>query len=193
MQLVRVIEAGVDIDGDGVTDLDAARIYYARISLGGIYGTVFLAIVPSVRSGVPNVPGGAFIETRRLSPTTRPGLGRDLAARVPSLINVGGTEFNEYMPLRNQPSVINAVLGAMALQQFFEHMEWVSSSANPVAYAVHLQKQPLDGVPAKPVTLRFAKGDKIHPTPPLRPCCGPETWRSRRRIIGMISPLPWIQ
>ena len=34
MQLVRVIEAGVDIDGDGVTDLDPARIYYTGLSLG---------------------------------------------------------------------------------------------------------------------------------------------------------------
>ena len=36
MQLMRVIEAGVDIHGDGVPDLDAARIYYAGLSLGGI-------------------------------------------------------------------------------------------------------------------------------------------------------------
>jgi hypothetical protein len=41
----------------------------------------------------------------------------------------------------------------------------VSGSANAVTYAVHLQKQPLDGVPAKPVILQFAKGDKTHPNP----------------------------
>jgi hypothetical protein len=84
---------------------------------------------------------------------------------VPSLINVGGTEFNENMPLRNQPPVINTVPGAMALQQFFEHTEWVSGSGNPVAYAMHLQKQPLMGVPAKLVILQFPKGDKTHPNP----------------------------
>ena len=117
-----------------------------------------------MRAGVPNVPGGSHIETVRLRPS-RQGLGRDLAARVPSLINVGGIEFNENMPLRNQPPVINTVPGAMALQQFFEHTEWVSGSGNPVAYAVHLQKQPLKGVPAKPVILQFAKGDETHPNP----------------------------
>jgi hypothetical protein len=38
MQLVRVIEVGVDVDGDGVPDLDPSRIYYFGHSLGGFYG-----------------------------------------------------------------------------------------------------------------------------------------------------------
>src|SRR5439155_7261527 len=48
MQLVRVIEAGgVDVDGDGFADLDGSRIYYFGQSLGGIYGTLLIAIDPS--------------------------------------------------------------------------------------------------------------------------------------------------
>jgi Bacterial virulence factor lipase N-terminal len=164
MQLMRVIEAGIDTDGDGVPDLDLTRIYCAGISLGGIYGTLLLAVEPNVRAGVANVPGGAFIEGERLG-SIRPSVGGRLAARVPSLINIGGTEFNENMPLRNLDPVINDVPGAMAIQQFLEHWEWVSGSANAVAYAVHLQKQPLDGVAAKPVIVQFAKGDKTHPNP----------------------------
>jgi hypothetical protein len=164
MQLVRVIEAGIDIDGDGMTDVDPARLYYTGISWGGVYGALFLAVEPRVRAGVPNAPSGPFLETNRLG-MFRPSVGANLVARVPSLINVGGTEFNENMPLRNQSPVINTVPGAMALQQFFEYMEWVSGSGDPVAYAVHLQKQPLDGVPATPVILQFAKGDKAHPNP----------------------------
>jgi hypothetical protein len=58
MQLVRVIETG------GIPGLDASRIYYFGQSFGGIYGTIFLAIEPRVRAGVPNVPGGAIIESR---------------------------------------------------------------------------------------------------------------------------------
>jgi hypothetical protein len=92
-----------------------------------------------------------------------------LKAAVPApadfLLGPGGTEFNENMPLRNQDPVINTVPGAIAIQQFLEHWEWVSGSANAVAYAVHLQKQPLVGMPAKPVILQFAKGDKTHPNP----------------------------
>src|SRR5262249_53178179 len=55
MQLVRVIEAGMDVDGDGAGDLDPARVYYAGQSLGGMYGTLFLAVEPDVRAGVLNV------------------------------------------------------------------------------------------------------------------------------------------
>jgi len=58
MQLVRVIEVGVDADGNGVADLDPSRIYYLGQSLGGIYGTTFLAVEPDVHVGALNVAGG---------------------------------------------------------------------------------------------------------------------------------------
>jgi hypothetical protein len=44
MQLVRVIEVGVDVDGNGLPDLDASRISYLGSSLGAGFGTVFLAL-----------------------------------------------------------------------------------------------------------------------------------------------------
>lgn len=98
IQLVRVIEVGMDVDGDGASDLDPSRIYYFGTSLGGIYGTIFLAVEPNAQAGVLNVPGGPWIELLRLNPFARPFLGTALASRVPSLINVGGTTFNENMP-----------------------------------------------------------------------------------------------
>jgi hypothetical protein len=58
MQLVRELEVGMDADGDDVPDLDPARTYYAGNSFGGMYGTIFLAVEPNVRAGVPNTPGG---------------------------------------------------------------------------------------------------------------------------------------
>lgn len=54
MQLVRAIQGGVDVNGDGMPALDANRIYYFGQSLGGIYGTVLLGVEPDVRAGVPN-------------------------------------------------------------------------------------------------------------------------------------------
>src|SRR5947209_6906883 len=62
MQLVRAIQGGIDVDGDGLPDLDANRIYYAGQSFGGIYGAIFLGIEPDVRAGVANVPGGPVID-----------------------------------------------------------------------------------------------------------------------------------
>src|SRR5262249_3839030 len=46
-----------------------------------------------------------------------------------------------------------------------EKPEWVSQSGNAVAYAPHIRKTPLAGVPAKSVIYQFAKGDQIVPNP----------------------------
>lgn len=192
MQLVRVIEVGMDVEGDGLADLDPSRIYYLGQSLGGIYGTEFLAVEPSVRAGVLNVPGGSGIESHRLSTLFRGTVGTSLASRTPSLLNgpgvssldgvsVPGSRFDENMPLRDgvalvvrladgterviQSPVANTVPGAMAIQEVLEHTEWVSQSGNPVAYAPHLRKSPLAGVAAKSVIYQFAKGDQIVTNP----------------------------
>lgn len=167
MQLVRVIEVGVDVDGDGTADLDRNRIYYFGQSFGGIYGTIFLAVEPNVRVGVPNVAGGSIIEVARLG-GFRPLVGIALAIRIPSLINVpdpSGIVFNENIPLRDQPPVNNTVPGASAIQEVIENSEWVSQSGNPVAYAPHLRRDPLDDVDAKAVIFQFAKGDETVPNP----------------------------
>jgi hypothetical protein len=190
MQLVRVIEVGVDVDGDGVPDLDPSHIYYFGHSLGGFYGSALLAVDPSLRAGVLNADGGPSIENRRLS-SNRSMLGAMLRARVPSLINkpaivaldglgVGGS-FNENLPLRNgiplivrlqdgtsqtiQSPVTNTVEGAMAIQDFLDNSVWVQQSGSPVASARHLRKNPLPGVPAKSVIFQFAKGDETVPNP----------------------------
>ncbi|MCX8005756.1 MAG: hypothetical protein N2688_12515, partial [Burkholderiaceae bacterium] len=168
MQLVRQIEAGIDVDGDGSIDLDANRIYYAGQSFGGIYGTILLAVEPSIKAGVPNVPGGAIVEIARLSPVFRPLIGIALATRVPSLINVAdpsGIAFNENIPLRNQPPLINTVPGALAIQENLDRNEWVQQHGNPVSYAPYIRKRPLPGHAPKPVIYQFAKGDVTVPNP----------------------------
>jgi hypothetical protein len=47
MQVVRAIKGGVDADNDGTPDLNPNLIYYFGQSLGGIYGTTFLAAEPN--------------------------------------------------------------------------------------------------------------------------------------------------
>ena len=173
MRLVRVIETG------GIPGLDRHRIYYAGQSFGGIYGTMFLAVEPSVRAGVPNVPGGSIIEVARL------GVFRGLVAvglllRVPALSNTGPTfypillgvvpggiipGFDENMPLRNEAVRIDTVPGASAIQVVLDNTEWASMSANPVAYAPYIRKSPLGGVQPKSVIFQFARGDQTVPNP----------------------------
>jgi hypothetical protein len=172
MQLVRQIEAGVDIDGDGSVDLDAQRLYYAGQSFGGIYGTILLGSEPSLKAGVPNVPGGSITEIARLSPAFRILTGIALATRVPTLLNLPPSaalpvplNFNENMPLRDEVARINAVPGAMAIQSYVDRAQWVTMAGNPVSYAPFIRKQPLAGHAAKPVIVQFAKGDITVPNP----------------------------
>jgi hypothetical protein len=164
MQLVRVIQAGVDVDGDNAADLDPARIYYYGQSFGGIYGTIFLGVERDVRVGVPNVAGGSIIEIVRLSPVFRGLLIQAAAAR--NLLNAAPPVFiNENFPLRDLPPVINGVPGAIALQEYVEQAEWASQSGNPVAYAPYIRKSPLHGNPVKSVIFQIAKGDQTVPNP----------------------------
>lgn len=167
MQLVRQVQVGMDADGDGTADLDAQRIYYTGQSFGGIYGTILLGVEPDIKAGVPNVPGGSITEVARLG-AFRALTGIALATRVPSLINVAdpsGIAFNENIPLRNQPPVVNGVPGAMAIAQVLDRFEWAQQAGNPVSYAPHIRKQPLPGNAPKPVIFQFAKGDKTVPNP----------------------------
>jgi dienelactone hydrolase len=169
MQMVKVIETGgVDVEGDGTADLDRERIYYFGISFGGIYGTILLGVEPSIRAGVPNVPGGSIIELSRLG-GFRPLVAAGLGARTPALLNSPLTPplfgFNENFPLRNQPNVVNTVPGAIAIQDFFDRSEWVSHLGNCVAFAPHIRKDPVRGSDPKPVIIQFAKGDMTVPNP----------------------------
>jgi hypothetical protein len=158
MQLVRVIQVGMDVDGDGLPDLDGGRVYYFGQSFGGIYGTIFLGVERDVRVGVPNVPGGAIVDIVRLSPVFRPlFVGALLARGLPNI--------PENLPLRDQPAVINTVPEAMALQAYAEQSEWASQAGNPVAYAPYIRKAPLPGNAAKSVIVQFARGDQTVPNP----------------------------
>ena len=67
VQLVRVLRAGVDLDGDGVVDLDPGHIYYGGQSFGALLGTVFTALEPAVRTAVLNVGGGSVVDVGRWS------------------------------------------------------------------------------------------------------------------------------
>jgi Bacterial virulence factor lipase N-terminal len=173
MQLVRQVEVGMDIDGDGTADLNAQRIYYSGQSFGGIYGTKLLGIEPNIKAGVPNVPGGSITEVARTG-VFRFLTAIALATRTPQLLNVAPTpgvpppfnlNFNENIPLRNLPLVVNNVPGATAIAQVLDRFEWVQQSGNPVSYAPLIRKAPLPGSAAKPIIVQFAKGDGTVPNP----------------------------
>jgi hypothetical protein len=191
MQLVRVIQEGVDVDGDGAVDLDPSRIYYFGFSHGADHGMMFVATEPLVRAAVLT-GGGGNTNALRFSPGNRLGIGRYLGNRVPSLLNAPGIaslegvpiaafRFSEQLPLRDglplavgladgssqivQSPVINTVPGAMEIQLVMERTQWVQQAADGTAYAPYLSKSPLKGVPAKPVIVQLARGDQTVPNP----------------------------
>ena len=194
LQLVRVVETGLDADGDGTADLDPARIYFVGQSFGGQFGAPFLAVEPSVRAGALTVTPGSSEINFRLGAVVRSGQGAELARRVPSLINspgvvaldgaaVGAPYYDDNLPLRDghpltvtledstvreiRSPVVNTVAGAVAIQAQLERIEWARMDGFASAYAPHLRKAPLAGVPAKSVIVLFAKGDQQVPNPSM--------------------------
>jgi hypothetical protein len=161
MQLVNEIQAGIDVDGDGAADLSTSRIYYAGQSFGGIYGVQLLGLEPDIRAGVANVPGGPIIEIARLSPSFRILVGFSLLTRTPSLYNAvpnaGLDNFDENIPLRNLPLVVDTVTGASAIQTVIDNSEWAQQAANPAAYAPFVN--------GARTIIQFARGDKTVPNP----------------------------
>jgi len=165
MQLARVIEVGMDVDGDSARDLDPGRIYYYAWSYGTNHGTMFSAIEPLVRAAVVIAAGGGSIDSFRLSPGGRPAVGSYLDRRTPSLLNPPGLasldgvpvagppelRFDENVPLRSVGPVINDVAGAMEIQRVFDNTQWTAQANDPTAYAPHLNK---------PVIVQFARGDQ---------------------------------
>ncbi len=143
MQIVRVIEVGMDVDGDGFPDLDPSRIYYFGHSLGSNYNPPGITSLDGVAVGQPQ-----FNENFPL----RDGI--PLRVRLED-----GTSYDIESP------VINSVAGAMAIQEVVENTKWVGRPGDPVAYAPYLRKTPLAGVPAKSVIYQFAKGDQQAPNP----------------------------
>jgi hypothetical protein len=172
MQLARVIELGMDVDGDGSADLDGSRISYHGQSAGGVYGAILAALDPSVKLLTISGCCGLIPEHGRWNTSQRGALGGNLSRRIPSLINEGGLTsidgvpvaapfFNENKPLRNGPTVVNTVAGAIEIQEALENAEWGrlrGITAHP--WMPYLQSRPLAGMSPKAVAVYVLKGDQ---------------------------------
>jgi hypothetical protein len=172
IQLVRLVDVGIDVDGDGSMDLDPSRIFYWGQSAGAMYGTMFVALESSVSAAVFSVPGAMSPEHARWSPVRRPTLGSALQTRLPPLINspgitsidgvpVNAPHCDENKPLRNLPPVANTIAGSMEIQRAFEMHEWGQESGfTPVLWARYIRQSPLTGLYPRPVIYQFATGDQ---------------------------------
>jgi hypothetical protein len=182
MQLARVIELGMDVDGDGSADLDGSRISYHGQSAGGVYGAILAALDPSVKLLTVSGCCGLGPEHGRWNTSQRGNLGRNLSLRIPSLINEGGLTsidgvaiaapfFNENKPLRNQPIVVTTVPGAIAIQEALEIAEWgrqTGTTAHP--WMPYVRARPLPGMSPKAVAVYVLKADQSTVNPSATEC-----------------------
>jgi hypothetical protein len=171
LQLVRVIQVGMDVNGDGSADVDPNRIFYFGNSGGAMYGAIFLALEPRIYAAAAGVPTGVLPEHARWAPGRRPNLGAELRDRLPSLLNTPGItvidgvpinppHFNENKPLRDQPPVTNEIEGAIAIQNAMELREWGQQSAQVPLWVRYLREAPLPGLWPKSLLILFARGDQ---------------------------------
>jgi fermentation-respiration switch protein FrsA (DUF1100 family) len=172
MQMARVIELGIDVDGDGSADLDGSRISYHGQSAGGVYGAILAALDPSVKLLTISGCCGLLPEHGRWNTSQRGNIGRSLSLRIPSLINEDGLTsidgvavappfFNENKPLRNQPIVVNTVAGAIEIQEVLEIAEWGRQTGTTAhTWMPYLRKKPLAGMSPKAVAIYVLKTDQ---------------------------------
>ena len=58
LRVVRMLQTGPDLDGDGTQDVDPAKLGYLGVSLGGIMGGELMGLTDALSAGTLFVPGG---------------------------------------------------------------------------------------------------------------------------------------
>ena len=171
LQLVRALQAGVDVDGDGTTDLDASQILlHGPVARGRVGRDGVRVCAGNPRGGVRRRGWHARLPAPALA-ADRPMFAADLAARTPSLLNsayglrtidgvaVAPPFFNESLPLRDQRPLTDPAPGATAIQRVLDRKAWGEQTASAVAFAPLLRRAPPAGVPARPFVFQFARSD----------------------------------
>lgn len=156
MQFVHVIRTGVDLDGDGVPDLDGSQVYLLGQCLGADYGLLVQAADPGVRSAVLSSPyDSMWSAAGSIQSFARPWVLQALANRTPSLVNKPGPDFESLPAQRGAPVRLVDVPGALDIQEYFERMEWMEMPASAMAFARRLA--------SKRIVFQMSKGDLIVP------------------------------
>ncbi len=140
MSLVRAIEAGIDVDGDGRRDIDPAGLGYLGQSLGGILGATFIAVEDTIQAAVLNVAGGrvAFLGN---NPGTRPIFAGYLAEQAG--LDIANPEFEVF------------------LQRMLELGQHGLDPADGLNFARRWHRDPFPGAPPRRVLMQEGIGDAL--------------------------------
>lgn len=144
MQLTRMIQNAHAAGIAPFDQIDPDRVHYLGGSLGGIMGTLFMAVEPRVRVGMLSVPGGGLpniLASRAIGQLIEPLLG----------IVIGLTPDSPYF--------------APFLHRFQQTAQWALDPADPINYAPYILAPgaQLPGVPVKRVLMHEGIVDAIVP------------------------------
>jgi len=136
LQLLRLLEAAPDIDGDGTAELDPSRLVYLGASLGGIMGSELLALTDAFGAGILMVGG----------------------ARVATIIQEA-EQFEIIITIMSPPGTPDG-----DVQRFFPVLQTIVDAGDPANYAPHVLRDRLvPGTRAPHLLLTHADGDTIVP------------------------------
>ena len=135
LQLIQAIHQGVDVDADGLLELDPDRIAYAGVSLGGLMGPEPLALSTHLRGGWLAVGGGRV--TQIISDSESFSLLIDVMK--PSDFDDGDVE------------------------QGLQVLQMVVDAGDPAVWAAHVQRDRLVGGEAPDIYLGAVLDDDVVP------------------------------
>lgn len=140
MTVLRAIEAGVDIDGDGRLELDASRMSYIGISLGGMLGSSLVAVEEILPTAVLNVGGGrvAFL------------------GQAPGLIDLVQGELATEVGLDREDPIFVAYI-----QRVLEMGQHAVDPTDGANFARHWFLEPFEGQPERNILLQQGIGDEL--------------------------------
>jgi len=149
MSLVRLVQSSqldlgilTDSAGGNTPKLDGQHIYWNGGSLGGIMGSMAIALEPEIKAAALEVPGASFIQLITTNSAEVSGLVGTVAKGT---FGIQGEEvLDEYHPIANLLSSI-------------------TESGDPIAYAPHILQNPLNGRETPDVMITYALNDEVLP------------------------------
>ncbi len=109
----------LDFNGDGIADINPARIHFVGHSLGGIVGTVYAGLPSAVRTVSGAMPGGGIAELLRNSVSFGPRITAGLVAQG---LTPGTTLFDQFFrdaqTAADSGDPLNYITAAVALRPY---------------------------------------------------------------------------
>lgn len=147
--LVRLVQSGaLDLSplaaatGGGTPVLDGSRIAWSGGSLGGIMGTMTVAVEPEIRAAALQVPGASFVQLITTS-----------SAEVSPLVS----------------TIANGTFGIEGQETLDEHhpvallLAAITEAGDPIAYAPHVMSAHIVDRAPPDILVTFAEGDEVLP------------------------------